>query len=203
MHTQQLKYMKRIVIFASGNGTNAQRIIDHFKGRTDARVVQVLSNNKDAKVLARANTSKISALSFNRTALYETDDVLNLLKTVQPDLIVLAGFLWLFPEKIINAFPDKVINIHPSLLPDFGGKGMYGKHVHEAVYAFAKAHPEQKTYTGITIHKVTPEYDKGEYLFQAKVQVTSKDTPDTIAEKVHDLEHSHFPKVIEKLIMNG
>lgn len=200
MHTQQLLAMKRIVIFASGNGTNAQRVIDHFKGRTDAQVVQVLSNNKSAKVLERANTSNISAISFNRTAFYKTDHILNLLKTTQPDLIVLAGFLWLFPEDIIRAFPDSVINIHPALLPDFGGKGMYGKYVHEAVYAFAKAHPKQKTYTGITIHKVTPEYDKGEFLFQAKVEVTPEDTPESIAQKVHALEHEHFPKVIEKFL---
>ena len=192
--------MKRIVIFASGNGTNAQRIINHFKGSTDTQVVQVLSNNKDAKVLERANKSKISAISFNRTALYETDDIARLLQVTQPDLIVLAGFLWLFPEKIINLFPDQIINIHPALLPDFGGKGMYGKHVHAAVYAFAKAHKGKKTFTGITIHKVTPEYDKGAYIFQEKVEVTQEDTPETIAQKVHQLEHEHFPVVIEKLL---
>lgn len=192
--------MKRIVIFASGNGTNAQRIIDHFKGRTDAQVVLVLSNNKNAKVLERATKCKISALSFNRTALYDTNHVALLLQAIQPDLIVLAGFLWLFPEKIINLFPDQIINIHPALLPDFGGKGMYGKHVHEAVYAFAKAHKGQKTYTGITIHKVTPEYDKGTYIFQEKVAITPEDTPETIAQKVHQLEYEHFPVVIEKLV---
>lgn len=194
--------MKRIVIFASGNGTNAQRIINHFKGRTDAQVVQVLSNNKDAKVLERANKSAISAISFNKTALYKTDDILHLLQATQPDLIILAGFLWLFPEKIINLFPEQIINIHPALLPNFGGKGMYGKHVHEAVYAFAKAHKGQKTYTGITIHKVTPEYDKGDYIFQEKVEVTPEDTPEKIAEKVHQLEHEHFPVVIERLLFN-
>ena len=194
--------MKRIVIFASGNGTNAQRIIDHFKGRTDIEVVQVLSNKKSAKVLERATASDISAINFDRNDFYKTDTILDLLKNTKPDIIVLAGFLWLFPEKIINAFPDSVINIHPALLPNFGGKGMYGKYVHEAVYAFAKANPEQKTYTGITIHKVTPEYDKGKYLFQAKVEVTPKDTPETIAKKVHILEHKHFPEVIESLLVN-
>ncbi|MFT5891303.1 MAG: phosphoribosylglycinamide formyltransferase-1 [Dokdonia sp.] len=195
--------MKRIVIFASGNGTNAQRIINHFKGRTDAQVVQVLSNNKDAKVLERANRHKISAISFNRTGLYDTDHVSHLLQDIQPDLIVLAGFLWLFPEKIINLFPDQIINIHPALLPDFGGKGMYGKHVHEAVYAFAKANKGKKTYTGITIHKVTPQYDKGTYLFQEKVEVTQEDTPESIAQKVHQLEHEYFPIVIEKLLFDN
>ena len=200
MHTQPPQFMKRIVIFASGNGTNAQRIINHFKGSTDAQVVQVLSNNKSAKVLERANASGISAISFNKTAFYKTDQILNLLKATQPDLIVLAGFLWLFPEKIIKDFPDRIINIHPALLPNFGGKGMYGKYVHEAVYAFAKANPGQKTYTGITIHKVTPEYDKGEYIFQAKTEVTNDDTPTTITEKVRMLEHKHFPEVIEQLL---
>ncbi len=195
--------MKRIVIFASGNGTNAQRIIDHFKGSTDAQVVQVLSNNKDAKVLDRANQHKISAISFNRTALYKTDDILHFLQNTRPDLIVLAGFLWLFPEKIINEFPNRVINIHPALLPDFGGKGMYGKYVHEAVYAFAKANKDKKTYTGITIHRVTPEYDKGAFLFQAKVEVTHEDTPESIAQKVHQLEYEHFPVVIEKLLKDN
>ena len=192
--------MKRIVIFASGNGTNAQRIISHFKGRTDAQVVQVLSNNKNAKVLQRATASNISALSFNKISLYKTPHILELLQSIKPDLIVLAGFLWLFPEKIIKAFPEKIINIHPALLPDFGGKGMYGKYVHEAVYAFAKANQEQKIHTGITIHKVTPEYDKGEFLFQAKVEVTKEDTPESIAEKVQELEHEHFPEVIERLL---
>jgi phosphoribosylglycinamide formyltransferase-1 len=194
--------MKRIVIFASGNGTNAQRIINHFKGRTDAQVVQVLSNNKDAKVLERANSHKISAISFNRIALYDTAHVSQLLQAIQPDLIVLAGFLWLFPEKIINLFPDQIINIHPAVLPDFGGKGMYGRHVQEAVYAFAKANKGKKTYTGITIHKVTAQYDEGAYLFQEKVEVTQEDTPESIAQKVHTLEHEHFPIVIDKLLFD-
>ena len=196
--------MKRIVIFASGNGTNAQRIIEYFQDRTDAQVVQVLTNNPRAKVLERARDRNVSALSFNRESFYKTDDVLNLLKATRPDVIVLAGFLWLFPKKIISAFPEQVINIHPALLPDFGGKGMYGTHVHDAVYAFAKAehhkNPSKKVYTGITIHKVTPEYDKGDFLFQGKVEVTESDTPETIAGKVHKLEYAHFPEVIEKFL---
>ncbi|TVZ52608.1 phosphoribosylglycinamide formyltransferase [Dokdonia sp. Hel_I_53] len=196
--------MKKIVIFASGNGTNAQRIIEFFQDRTDAQVVQVLSNNPRAKVLERATQLETSAISFNREALYRQEDVLNILKATGPDVIILAGFLWLFPEKIISAFPDKVLNIHPSLLPEFGGKGMYGKHVHEAVYAFAKAqhqkNPEKKVYTGITIHKVTPEYDKGGFLFQQRVEVDKDDTPKSIAEKIHLLEYEHFPKVIAKFL---
>ncbi len=192
------------MIFASGNGTNAQRIIEFFQDRTDAQVVQVLSNNPRAKVLQRASVLDVAAFSFNRKAFYKGDDVLHLLKATQPDVIILAGFLWLFPEKIISAFPDKVINIHPALLPDFGGKGMYGMNVHEAVYAFAKAqhdkNPSQKIYTGITIHKVTPEYDKGDFLFQAKVEVSQEDTPEGIAEKIHQLEYTHFPEVIAEFL---
>lgn len=188
------------MIFASGNGTNAQRIIEYFRDRTDAQVVQVLTNNPRAKVLQRASALSVPALSFNREAFYKTNHVLDILKSIEPDVIVLAGFLWLFPEKIISAFPGKVINIHPALLPDFGGKGMYGKYVHEAVYAFAKANTEKKIYTGITIHKVTPEYDKGNVLFQAKVLVTKEDTPETIAEKVRILEHNYFSIVIHDLL---
>ena len=192
--------MKNIVIFASGNGTNAQHIIEYFQERTDARVVQVLSNKVNAKVLERATLLDVSAFSFNKVALYKRDDVLNIVKAAQPDIIVLAGFLWLFPEKIIKAFPNKIINIHPALLPDFGGKGMYGMNVHRAVHAFAKAeylkNPAKKIYTGITIHKVTPEYDKGDIIFQAKVEVTEKDTPESIAANIHTLEYANFPEVI-------
>ncbi len=193
--------MKNIVIFASGNGTNAQHIIEYFQDRTDAQVVQVLSNKLNAKVLERATLLGVSAMSFNKTAFYKRDDVLNVIKAAQPDIIVLAGFLWLFPEKIIQAFPNKVINIHPALLPDFGGKGMYGMNVHKTVHAFAKAEilktPAKKIYTGITIHKVTPEYDKGDIIFQAKVEVTESDTPESIAANIHKLEYAHFPEVIK------
>lgn len=192
------------MIFASGNGTNAQRIIEYFQGRTDAQVVHVLTNNPRAKVLERASYLGVSTLGFDRKTFYKTNNILDVLKLTQPDVIVLAGFLWLFPEKIISAFTDRVINIHPSLLPDFGGKGMYGMNVHRAVCAFAKAQhlksPSQKVYTGITIHKVTPEYDKGAFLFQAKVEVTDTDTPETIAGKVHELEYAHFPEVIAKFL---
>ena len=191
--------MKRIVIFASGNGTNAQRIIDYFQGRTDTQVVQILSNNKDAKVLERAKAASVAAFSFNKIALYNRDDVLHLVKSAKPDLIVLAGFLWLFPKKIIEAFPNKIINIHPALLPQFGGKGMYGKYVHEAVCAFAKAQNEA-VLSGITIHYVTPEYDKGAIIFQATVPVAPEETPESLAKKIHTLEQQHFPIVIDTLL---
>ncbi len=189
--------MKRIVIFASGNGTNAERIASYFKEKQTAEVVLILSNKPDAYVLKRAAKFNISAFSFNRTALYKTDNVLDLVKSTRPDLIVLAGFLWLFPSNILNAFPEKVINIHPALLPDFGGKGMYGHHVHNAVIAAAKEE------SGITIHYVTNEYDKGSIIFQAKTAITKEDTPQTLAQKIHQLEYKNFPVVIENLLLSS
>ncbi|MEH6408049.1 MAG: formyltransferase family protein, partial [Leeuwenhoekiella sp.] len=159
-------------------------------------VVLLLSNNTQAPVLKRASSLKVSALSFNRVAFYENEDVLNLLKKARPDLIVLAGFLWLFPLNILKSFPNKVINIHPALLPDFGGKGMYGDNVHKAVIASAKKE------SGITIHYVTPEYDKGDVIFQAKTQISAQDSSETLAKKIHDLEYEHFPLVIENLLLH-
>jgi len=161
--------------------------------------LQILSNNKNAKVLERAKAASVAAFSFNKTALYERDDVLHLVEGANPDLIVLAGFLWLFPKKIIQAFPNKIINIHPALLPQFGGKGMYGKYVHEAVCAFAKAQNEPVS-SGITIHYVSAEYDEGAIIFQATVPVEPKETPESLAEKIHKLEYQHFPIIIDKLL---
>ncbi len=186
--------MKRIVIFASGSGTNAQRIIEYFKDRDDAEVTLVLSNKTTAQVLDRASKLKVSAFSFNRTAFYETSQVLNLLHSNKPDLIVLAGFLWLMPKEIISAFSGKIINIHPALLPAYGGKGMYGSHVHKAVVAAGEKE------SGITIHQVTEEYDKGSILFQAKTQLTAEETPESLAAKIHELEYEHFPQVIAKFL---
>lgn len=186
--------MKRIVIFASGSGTNAENLINFFKNRNDASVVLVLTNNPQAKVLERTKRLDVSALSFNKIALTETEDVLNILKASKPDIIVLAGFLWKFPEKILNAFPDKVINIHPALLPKYGGKGMYGKFVHEAVVK------NKERETGITIHYVNENYDEGKVIFQTKCKVDPEDSADDVASKIHELEMEHFPKVIESLL---
>ena len=192
--SQHLVYMKRIVIFASGSGSNAQQITEFFQDRKDAQVVQILSNKNTAKVLERANNLKISAFSFNRSAFYDTDQVLNLVKSTQPDLIVLAGFLWLFPQNIIESYPGKIINIHPALLPAYGGKGMYGANVHKAVVAAGEKE------SGITIHEVTSEYDKGTILFQAKTQLEPDETPDSLAAKIHELEYEHFPRVISEIL---
>ena len=186
--------MKRVVIFASGSGSNAENLIRFFQNRDNASVIQVLTNNPHAKVLERCKKLKVSALSFNKTALTDTDDVLNILKSNQPDLIVLAGFLWKFPEKILKAFPNKVINVHPALLPKFGGKGMYGMHVHESVVA------NKENETGITIHYVNEHYDEGAIIFQAKCEVLASDTALDVAEKIHVLEMEHFPLIVDKLL---
>ncbi len=186
--------MKRIVIFASGSGSNAENLIHFFNNQDNATVTQVLSNNPKAKVLERAKKLQVSALSFNKIALIETDDVLNILKASKPDIIVLAGFLWKFPEHILNAFPNKVINVHPALLPKFGGKGMYGMHVHRAVVT------NKETETGITIHYVNEHYDEGAIIFQAKCPVEAKDTAEDVATKIHELEMEHFPKIVNQLL---
>lgn len=182
------------MIFASGNGSNAENIIKYFHKKGTARIVAVFSNNRTAKVLRRAHALDVQALHFDREALYDTDDVLNLLKDMKPNLIVLAGFLWIFPKKIIRRFPNKIINIHPALLPKYGGKGMYGMNVHKAIL-------EQKEIeTGISIHYVNDKYDEGKIIFQATTKVAPTDTVEDIAEKIHELEYQHFPKVIEKLL---
>lgn len=186
--------MKRVVIFASGSGTNAENLIKFFQNRETGSVIQVLTNNPYAKVLERAKNLNISALSFNRIALYKTDDVLNVLKSSNPDLIVLAGFLWKFPESILHKFPNKVINIHPALLPKYGGKGMYGHFIHEAVVA------NKEKETGITIHYVNENYDEGAIIFQAKCDVASTDSAEDVAAKIHQLEMKHFPEVVESLL---
>ena len=186
--------MKRIVIFASGSGTNAENLIKFFHNSDNASVIQVLCNNPHAKVLDRAKKLQVSALSFNRIAFKKTDDVLNILKASKPDLIVLAGFLWKFPENILNAFPNKVISVHPALRPKYGGKGMHGMHVDEAVVA------NKEIETGVTIHYVNENYDEGAIIFQSKCNVETTDTVEDIAEKIHELEMEHFPKVVESIL---
>ena len=186
--------MKRIVIFASGSGSNAENLIRFFQNREDVHVTHVFTNNPRAKVLERCKTLKTPALSFNREAFYKTDTVLDLLKICQPDMIVLAGFLWKFPEHILEQFTNKVINVHPALLPKYGGKGMYGMHVHEAVVA------HKETQTGITIHYVNEHYDEGAIIFQATCPVNRNDSAKDVAAKIDTLEMTHFPEVVEKLL---
>jgi phosphoribosylglycinamide formyltransferase-1 len=188
--------MKHIVIFASGSGTNAENLITFFQGKGNASVVLVLTNNPVAKVIDRCNRLNVNCLSFNKVDFYETSHVLNLVKNNNPDLIVLAGFLWKFPETILNKFPNKVINIHPALLPKYGGKGMYGKHVHEAIIK------NKETESGITIHYVNEHYDEGTIIFQAKCKIDELDSVENIANKIHELEMEYFPRVIEKLLFS-
>ncbi len=186
----------KIAIFASGEGTNAVQIIRYFKQKYRRRVeCSIWCNNYYANVLDRAKELDVKSYVFSRQAFSETDEILQKLKEQGITFIALAGFLWLVPKHIIGAYPNKIVNIHPSLLPKYGGKGMYGMRVHEAVKRFDEAK------TGMTIHYVSEEYDSGQIIFQAACPVIFDDTPKTIARRVHILEHSHYPKVIEKLLL--
>ncbi|NAY91802.1 phosphoribosylglycinamide formyltransferase [Muricauda sp. JGD-17] len=187
--------MKRIVILASGSGSNAENIITYFRENQQVEVAAVLTNKRTAQVLERCDKLKTPAFYFNKSAFVNSGAVVQLIKSLNPDLIVLAGFLWKIPSKIIYAFPNKIINIHPALLPKYGGKGMYGAHVHEAV----KKNKESET--GITIHYVNENYDEGAIIHQAKTLIAPTDDACDIAQKVHQLEYEHFPKVIEKLLL--
>lgn len=186
--------MKNIVLFASGSGTNVQNIAEFFSKDNTAQVAAVFCNNPKAFVIQRCEKLGIPCIVFNKGDFYETDRVINLLKSFEADVIVLAGFLWLVPENLIATYPKSIINIHPSLLPDFGGKGMYGMYVHEAVIR------STKRVSGITIHLVTEEYDQGKKLFQAKTKIEKDDTAETLAKKIHELEQKHFPMVIKEFI---
>jgi phosphoribosylglycinamide formyltransferase-1 len=187
----------RVALFASGSGTNAEAIMTHFKNHTAIAVVGVLTNNPQAYVLTRAVRFNVPTFVFNRQQLHETGEVLAWLNQHRVTHVVLAGFLWLVPASIIQHYSQRIINIHPALLPAFGGKGMYGMRVHEAVKAAGA------TETGITIHLVNDRYDEGKILLQARTQLTGSETPEQIAQKVHALEYLHYPDVIEKWIRNS
>lgn len=187
----------RIAIFASGSGTNAEKIFNHFKNHPDIEVVMLLSNKSDAYALKRAENHQIATVVFNRQEFIEGKPVIDALHKAGVTHIVLAGFLWLVPEYLLNAFPDKIVNIHPALLPKYGGKGMYGAKVHEAVKAAGDL------ITGITIHLVNSKYDEGKILFQGKCDLSSDHTPEDIAACVHKLEHEHYPRVIEEWILEA
>ncbi|KPK87584.1 MAG: phosphoribosylglycinamide formyltransferase, partial [Bacteroides sp. SM23_62_1] len=163
---------RKIAIFASGSGTNAQKIIEYFAHHPSIGVSMILSNKKDAYVLVRAEQFNIPSIVFDRQTFTESDDILKLLQKNEIDFIVLAGFLWLVPVYLIRAFPNRIINIHPALLPKYGGKGMYGIHVHEAVLTSGDEE------SGISIHYVNEAYDEGAIIFQAKCEVLPDDTPE-------------------------
>lgn len=181
---------KNLAIFASGSGTNAENIVNHFKNSPVAEVKLVLSNKPNAFALERARKLGIPTRTFNREDFYDSDTVLNVLAEHKIDWVILAGFLWLVPGSLIRAFPDKIVNIHPALLPKFGGKGMYGDKVHQAVIEAGEP------FTGITIHLVNEHYDDGKVLFQASCPVEPGDTPQSLAAKVHQLEYTYYPQVI-------
>ena len=187
--------MDKIAIFASGNGTNAQRIIEYFTGHPVISVDLVLSNNPEAFVLTRAKTAGVPAVIFSRKEFYETENVLTILKERQITFIVLAGFLWLIPDYLLHAYVGKIVNIHPALLPGYGGKGMYGMRVHESVINSGEKE------SGITIHMVNNKYDDGQIIFQARCKVEPGDTPESLAQKIHALEHEHYPRIIESVLM--
>jgi phosphoribosylglycinamide formyltransferase-1 len=184
--------MKNIVLFASGNGSNAEEIIRFFKKNNQGTVVAIFSNKPDAKVLDRAKNHNIPSVVFSKAQLNE-GFVQEKLHQFQPDLIVLAGFLLKFPESILKEYP-KVINIHPALLPKYGGKGMYGMNVHQAVLE------NKEKETGITIHYVNEHYDEGEFIFQKSVNIEDCKTAEEIAHKIHELEHQYFPTIISKVL---
>lgn len=186
--------MKKIAIFASGTGSNALKIIEHFKDKDVATVALVVSNKSKAAVLDKAKANNIETLIIKRTTFYDTKEVLTLFKEKGIDFVVLAGFLWLMPRYLVKAYKEKMVNIHPALLPKYGGKGMYGMNVHKAVHAAKEA------ITGITIHYVNEHYDEGSVVFQASCKVIATDTPEDISMKVRALEHQYFPQIIEELI---
>jgi phosphoribosylglycinamide formyltransferase 1 len=184
----------KIVLFTSGSGTNAEKIIEYFKDHPFIQVALLLSNNPGAFALERAKRSNVPAMVFSRQQFQESE-VLAWLMEYKITHIVLAGFLWLIPSRLIKAFPHRIINIHPSLLPMYGGKGMYGIKVHEAVVA------GREKETGITIHEVDAHYDEGKILFRTQCEVHPQDTPEQVAIRVHALEYIHYPKVIEQWIL--
>ena len=186
--------MKRIAIFASGTGTNARNIIEYFRDHPEISVACVLSNNPTAGVLDVAAEYGIEFRIFTKEEFTQTHNINQYLGDLHINLVVLAGFLWLVPKSLIHEYPRRIINIHPALLPLFGGKGMYGSHVHQAVLASGAKE------TGITIHFVNEKYDEGAVIFQASCPVEKDDTPESIAARVHKLEYKYYPKVIEELI---
>jgi phosphoribosylglycinamide formyltransferase-1 len=188
--------MKNVAIFASGEGTNAQNIIDYFHTSAKIKIALVVSNKPTANVLNRAKKANIPTLVISRTDFYESDTTIKALQAAHIDFIVLAGFLWMIPENLIRAFPKKIINIHPALLPKFGGKGMYGMNVHKAVV------DQKEKESGISIHFVNEHYDEGEVISQHRCILSAADTAETVAEKIHKLEQEFFPKAIENVISN-
>lgn len=196
LRTQRYGYMIRLAIFASGEGTNAQRFIEYYKSRQDVNISLIVTGNPNAKVIKRAVDMGIPYLVIEKNAFYNTGDVVAILKQ-KADFIVLAGFMWMVPVNLIKAFPNKMVNIHPALLPKYGGKGMYGLNVHRAVIA------NKEKRSGITIHFVNENYDEGKIIYQAECKVEEMDTPETLANRIHALEHEYYPVIVERLLLGN
>lgn len=189
------KDVKKLAVFASGNGSNAEKIFEYFKEKEKVEVALLLTNNPKAPVIDRAKRHNVPVEVFNRARFYDTNEITEMLLHHKIDLVVLAGFMWLIPPSLIKAFPDKILNIHPALLPKYGGKGMYGDFVHKAVVA------AKEKESGITIHLVNENYDEGQIVFQEKCTVEPHETPETLAGKIHLLEHRFYPQVIENILL--
>ena len=189
--------MHHIAIFASGAGSNAQSIINYFKNHPSIRIALIVSNKPQAGVLAIAERENIPSIIIEKEKFFRGDAYLPELKKAKIDFIVLAGFLWKVPEKLIEAYRNAIVNIHPALLPKYGGKGMYGEKVHETVIA------NKEKESGITIHYVDEHYDNGDVILQSKCPVMEDDTPNTLAQRVHELEYAHYSLVIERLLSDG
>ena len=185
--------LKNLVIFASGSGSNAEKIFEYFKDSNEVSITHIFSNNPEAGVISRAERLAIPCTIFTR-AEYKDGTLLKKIQSLNTDWVILAGFLWLVPSDFIQAYPQRIVNLHPALLPKFGGKGMYGMHVHRAVVE------NKETQTGITIHYVNENYDEGKIIFQKIVNLTGTESPDEVAEKIYELEQTHFPLIIEKII---
>ena len=185
--------MKRLSIFVSGNGTNLQRIAEYFADKKDVEIVNVVCNNPKAYSIERAKNLGIPLRMITKED-FRSEAFIKELQNLHVDLIVLAGFLWKIPEDLVKAFPRKIVNIHPALLPKYGGKGFYGEHVHEAVVTAKEAQ------SGITVHYVNEIYDSGEIILQARVSLDEKETPDSLAAKIHHLEQAYFPIAIEQVL---
>lgn len=194
VHLKRRIMKKNIAILASGSGTNAENIIRYFQEKENARVALVLTNRQQARVLERARALQVPAACFGKADWEQGEEILALLRRHEIGFVVLAGFLARVPELILHAYPQRMVNIHPSLLPKFGGKGMYGDHVHQAVLAAGERE------SGITIHYTSEQYDKGAIICQERCPVLPDDTPETLANRIHALEYEYYPKVIEQLL---
>lgn len=185
----------KVAVFASGNGTNAEKLFEHFKKHPVIEISLLMCNNPEAGVIKKAKDKGIPSVLFTKNDLYDSNRVLKTLKENEIDWIALAGFLLLLPSNIVTKYPNKIVNLHPALLPKYGGKGMYGINVHQAVL------DGKEEESGITIHLVNEEYDKGKIIFQATCLIDKGDTPDSLAAKIHKLEYEHFPPTLEGIIL--